>query len=58
MHFFWINEVQVTYKHLELPSTFSQSITLGNFISYHDCGFRRAGILSTILQNDKAEAYI
>lgn len=36
--------------------TFSQSVTLGYFISYHDCGFRRAGILRTILQNDKAEA--
>lgn len=58
MHFFLINKAQVTDKYLELPSTFSQRITLGYFISYHVYGFRRAGIFSTILQNDKAEAYI
>lgn len=46
---------QVTDKHLELPSAFSQSITLCCFISHYGCGFRRADILSTILQNDKAK---
>lgn len=50
-----INEAQVADKYLQLPGTSSQSITLGYYISYHDCGLKRAGIISTSLQNDKSE---
>lgn len=50
-----INEAQVADKYLQLPCTFSQSITLGYYISYHDYGLNRAGIISTSLQNDKSE---
>lgn len=50
-----INEAQVADKYLQLPGTFSQSITLGYYISHHDCGLKKAGIISTSLQNDKYE---
>lgn len=56
--FFEINKAQVTDKYLELPTTFSQNTTLGYYIFYHDCGFRIASIVSTILQNNKSGAYI